>query len=71
MSETDNKWFDIYQIETYNDKDVKKGMTVQEIKNLKKKLVVLHQCGDDKEALISQLKTMIHGLETDFLSYNF
>jgi hypothetical protein len=30
------------------------------------KLVILHQCGNNKKELISQLKTYINGLETNF-----
>ena len=30
------------------------------------KLIVLHQCGENKEELISQLKTLINGIESDF-----
>jgi hypothetical protein len=29
-------------------------------------LIVQHQCGDNKEALINQLKTLINGLEYGF-----
>jgi|694.fasta_scaffold00170_49 hypothetical protein len=51
-------WFETEQIETF----------VGEMDNggERKKLVVLHQCGEDKKALIEQLKTMISGLETNF-----
>ena len=51
-------WFKTEQIETF----------VGEMDNggERKKLVVLHQCGEDKKALIEQLKTMISGLETNF-----
>jgi len=54
---TDN-WFKTEQIETF----------VGEMNNGggRKKLVVLHQCGDDKQSLIGQLKTMISGLENNF-----
>ena len=51
-------WFKTEQIETF----------VGEMDNggERKKLVVLHQCGENKKALIEQLKTMISGLETNF-----
>ena len=29
------------------------------------KLIILHQCGEYKDALIGQLKTMIHNIETN------
>jgi len=48
-----SNWFKTEQIET-------------NVSGERKKLVVLHLCGDDKEALIGQLKTMILGLETNF-----
>lgn len=32
----------------------------------RRKLIVLHQNGDDKKELIAQLKLMISGLETNF-----
>ena len=35
----------------------------------RRKLIVLHQNGDDKNELISQLKTMISGLEDDFKGF--
>ena len=41
-------------------------MTTDEIKTSRKKLIILHECGEDKQALIAQLETMIHGLNTDF-----
>ena len=43
----------------------KKGNMVGE----RRKLIVLHQNGDDKNELISQLKTMISGLEDDFKGF--
>ena len=55
-------FFKTHQIETFvghmNDNS--------EMIGERKKLVILHQCGDNKEALIGQLKTMILGIETDF-----
>jgi hypothetical protein len=63
---SDNKtWFDTLQIETFV------GVMTEdsELVGDRKKLIVLHQCGNDKEALIGQLKTMIHGIETDFDSF--
>jgi hypothetical protein len=59
-----NTWFKTEQIETAVN--VTGDMTADEIKASRKKLVVLHECGEDKEALIGQLETMIHGLKTDF-----
>ena len=57
-------WFKTEQIETavnvYGD------MTAEQIEACRKKLIVLHECGEDKEALIGQLETMIFGLKTNF-----
>lgn len=55
-------WFKTEQIKTFV------GYT-DEYSNLigtRNKLIVMHQCGDDKQALIEQLKTMIHGIEREF-----
>jgi len=57
-------WFKTEQIETAVN--VNGTMTAEEIKNCRKKLIVLHECGEDKDALIEQLKTMINGLENNF-----
>lgn len=64
QKENDNTWFKIEQIETAVN--VNGDMTAEEINSCRKKLIVMHQCGEDKEALIEQLKTMIYGLETNF-----
>jgi len=61
-------WFKTEQIET--TVNVNGDMTADEIKASRKKLIVLHECGEDKEALIGQLETMIHGLKTDFESFD-
>lgn len=57
-------WFKTEQIETAVN--VNGDMTADEIKASRKKLIVLHECGEDKKALIEQLETMILGLKTDF-----
>jgi hypothetical protein len=61
MSE-DKTWFDTLQIETF----VGEMNMNSEMNGDRKKLIILHQCGDDKTALIGQLQTMIHGIETNF-----
>jgi hypothetical protein len=62
-----NTWFKTEQIETAVN--VTGDMTADEIKASRKNLIVLHECGEDKETLIGQLETMIHGLKTDFESF--
>lgn len=57
-------WFKTEQIETAVN--VNGDMTAEQIKDCRKKLIVLHECGEDKEALIVQLETMILGLKTNF-----
>lgn len=57
-------WFKTEQIETAAN--VNGDMTAEQIKACRKKLIVLHECGEDKEALIGQLETMILGLKTNF-----
>lgn len=57
-------WFKTEQIETAVN--VNEDMTADEIKQCRKKLIVLHECGEDRKALIGQLETMIIGLKTNF-----
>jgi hypothetical protein len=64
INENTTTWFKTEQIETAVN--VNGDMTAEEIKASRKKLIVLHECGEDKEALIEQLETMILGLKTDF-----
>ena len=64
INENTTTWFKTEQIETAVN--VNGDMTTEEIKASRKKLIVLHECGEDKEALIEQLETMILGLKTDF-----
>lgn len=51
------KWFKTEEIDTWVGDSTDGG---------RGKLIVLHQCGENKEALISQLKTLINGIESDF-----
>lgn len=67
VNENTTTWFKTEQIETAVN--VNGDMTPDEIKASRKKLIVLHECGEDKEALIEQLETMILGLKTDFESF--
>lgn len=57
-------WFKTEQIET--SVSANGDMTIEQLKACRKKLIVLHECGEDKKALIGQLETMIIGLKTDF-----
>lgn len=61
----DNKWFDEIQIESFVG-EMREDMSEDEMIAQRKKLIILHQCGEDKEALISQLKLMIRGIEDNF-----
>ena len=55
-------FFETKQIETF----VGHMNNNSEMIGERKKLIILHQCGDNNEALIDQLKTMIMGIETNF-----
>jgi len=61
-------WFETKQIETWIGK-TNNGENTTEMLGGKAKLVVLHQCGEHKDVLIDQLKTMINYIETDGESY--
>jgi hypothetical protein len=59
-SKLPTKWATIKQIETYiGDMDDMKEKG-------RAKLTVIHYCGEDKKALIGQLKTLLDGLENGF-----
>ena len=51
------KWFKTEEIDTWVGDSTDGG---------RGKLVVLHQCGENKEELISQLKTLISGIDSNF-----
>ncbi len=60
-------WFKTEQIETWIGESITtEGKEIEEIKGGRGKLIVMHQCGENKEALISQLETMIYGLKEGF-----
>jgi len=65
MEKKDNnfKWFDTIQVETFVGH---MEQNTSEMIGERKPIIVLHQCGDDKEALIGQLQTVISGIERDF-----
>jgi hypothetical protein len=61
------QWFKTEQIETWIGESITtEGKKIEEIKGGRGKLIVMHQCGDNKEELISQLETMIYGLKEGF-----
>ncbi len=63
-------WFKTEQIETWIGESITtEGKEIEEIKGGRGKLIVMHQCGENKEALISQLETMIYGLKEGFENF--
>ena len=58
------KWFETKQIETWIGL-TDNGENPKEIQGGRAKLIVLHQCGEYKDALIEQLEIMIHNIETN------
>lgn len=59
-------WFKTEQIETWIGESITADKPTEEIQGGRGKLIVLHQCGENKEELISQLNTMIDGLKNGF-----
>jgi hypothetical protein len=60
-------WFKTEEIETWIGESITtEGKEIEELNGGHGKLIVLHQCGENKEALISQLDTMIYGLKNGF-----
>ncbi len=67
------KWFKTEEIETWIGKSITRittdGKSIDESEGGRGKLIVLHQCGENKEELISQLETLIHGLKEGFENF--
>lgn len=63
------KWFKTEEIETWIGESITADKPIEEIQGGRGKLIVLHQCGENKEELISQLETMIYGLKDGFESF--
>ena len=67
------KWFKTEQISTWIGKSITRitteGESIDETKGGHGKLIVMHQCGENKEELISQLETMIYGLKEGFENF--
>ena len=61
--------FKTEEIETWIGESITADKPIEEIQGGRGKLIVLHQCGENKEELISQLETMIYGLKYGFESF--
>jgi len=61
------KWYKTEQISTWIGEPLTtEGKSIDELNGGHGMLIVQHQCGDNKEALIDQLRTLINGLEYGF-----
>ena len=62
------EYFKTEQIETFIGfgKDGSSLTDESQLIGERRKLIVLHQNGENKKQLIEQLKTLIHGIETGF-----
>ena len=60
-------WFKTEEIETWIGESITtEGKEIEELNGGRGKLIVLHQCGENKEELISQLEVLINGLKNGF-----
>jgi hypothetical protein len=60
-------WFKTEEIETWIGEPLTtEGKLVGELNGGRGKLIVLHQCGENRKELISQLETLIHGIKEGF-----
>ena len=60
-------WFKTEQISTWiGESLVTEGKKIEEIEGGHGKLIIMHQCGNDKEALKGQIKQFLYGLESGF-----
>jgi len=63
-------YFNTHEIETWIGESITSEKPQKEIEGGRGKLIILHQCGDNNEELISQLKTLIYGLENGFEGFS-
>jgi hypothetical protein len=64
------KWFKTEEIETWIGESLStQDKEIEEINGGKGRLIVLHQCGENKKELISQLETLIYGLKEGFENF--
>jgi hypothetical protein len=60
-------WFKTEEMETWIGEPLTtEGKTVEELNGGRGKLIVLHQCGENEQELISQLETLIYGIKGGF-----
>ena len=66
MEQLPTPWFSSEQIETWIGESLTEEKPIGELNGGRGKLIVLHQCGENKEELIGQLETLINGLKEGF-----
>jgi len=59
-------YFKTEEIETWIGESLGSEKPIEELNGGRGKLIVLHQCGENKGELISQLNTLIEGLQNGF-----
>jgi len=59
-------FFKTEEIETWIGESLCSEKPIEELNGGRGKLIVLHQCGENKEELVSQLNTLIDGLKNGF-----
>jgi hypothetical protein len=60
-------YFSTHEMETWMGESLTtEGKEIDELNGGRGKLIVLHQCGQNKEELISQLETLILGIKDNF-----
>lgn len=63
-------WFKTEEIETWIGESLTtEGKEIEDLNGGRGKLLVLHQCGENKEELISQLEVLINGLNEGFENF--
>jgi hypothetical protein len=71
MKTLPTSWFKTEQVETWIGESLTtESKNIDELNGGKGKLIVLHQCGEDKEELIKQLETLIYGLKDGFDNFS-
>jgi len=63
-------WFKTEEIETWIGESLStEGKSTEELNGGRAKMIVLHQCGENKQELIYQLETLIYGIKEGFENF--
>jgi hypothetical protein len=64
------KWFTIKQISSWIGESLTtEGKKVEDLNGGEAKLIIMHQCGDNKEELKNQIRLFLYSIDDDFKGF--